>query len=95
METRYSQVPWFWSDQFELKLQIAGLSAGYDQVVLRGEPATGSFSCVYLRDGSIIAVDAINSPRDFMQSKELIANRVICDAERIADADVALRDLMQ
>jgi 3-phenylpropionate/trans-cinnamate dioxygenase ferredoxin reductase subunit len=94
IESHYSQVPWFWSDQYDLKLQIAGLSAGYDQVVLRGEPATGSFSCVYLRNGSIIAVDAINSPRDFMQSKTLIARRAICDAERISDAGVALKDLM-
>lgn len=93
-ESRYSQVPWFWSDQYDLKLQIAGLSAGYDQVVLRGEPATGSFSCVYLQDGSIIAVDAINSARDFMQSKALIEARAICDAERISDPDVALKDLL-
>jgi len=94
IESHYSQVPWFWSDQYELKLQIAGLSAGYDQVVLRGEPATGSFSCVYLQDGSMIAVDAINSPRDFMQSKALIASRAICDAKRLSNTDVALKDLM-
>jgi len=94
-ETHYSQVPWFWSDQYDLKLQIAGLSAGYDQVVLRGEPATGGFSCVYLQNGIMIAVDAINSPRDFMQSKALIASRAICDAKRIADANVALKDLMR
>ena len=93
VDTQYSQVPWFWSDQYDLKLQIAGLSQGYDDVVLRGDPAGRSFSCVYLRDGALIAVDAINAPRDFMQSKALIADRVVCDPEQLADSDVALKDL--
>ena len=89
----YSQVPWFWSDQYDLKLQIAGLSAGYDEVVVRGEPARRSFSCLYLRDGVLIACDAINAPRDFVQSKELIATRRRIAAERLADSGVALKDL--
>jgi 3-phenylpropionate/trans-cinnamate dioxygenase ferredoxin reductase subunit len=93
IDTRYSQVPWFWSDQYDLKLQIAGLSQGYDEVVLRGEPADRSFSCAYLRDGVLIAVDAINAPRDFMQAKTLIADRVVCDPQRLADAETALKDL--
>jgi 3-phenylpropionate/trans-cinnamate dioxygenase ferredoxin reductase subunit len=93
IETHYAQVPWFWSDQYDLKLQIAGLSLGYDQVVLRGDPASRSFACVYMKNGVLIAVDAINSPRDFMQSKELIANRAVIDPQQLADADVALRDL--
>ena len=94
IETHYSQVPWFWSDQYDLKLQIAGLSQGYDEVVLRGDPAGRSFSCVYLRDGVLIAVDAINAPRDFMQSKALIADRIVCDPDRLTDGDVELKDLM-
>ena len=93
IETHYSQVPWFWSDQYDLKLQIAGLSAGYDQVVLRGEPASRSFACLYLQEGSLIAVDAINAPREFMQSKALIADHAVCDPEQLANVDVALRDL--
>ncbi len=93
IDTRYSQVPWFWSDQYDLKLQIAGLSQGYDEVVLRGEPTDRSFSCAYLRDGVLIAVDAINAPRDFMQAKTLIADRVVCDPQRLADAETALKDL--
>lgn len=93
IETHYAQVPWFWSDQYDLKLQIAGLSLGYDQVVLRGDPASRSFACVYMKNGVLIAVDAINSPRDFMQSKELIANHAVIDPQQLADADVALRDL--
>ena len=93
VETHYSQVPWFWSDQYDLKLQIAGLSKGYDQVVLRGDPSSRSFSCLYLKEGALIAVDAINAPREFMQSKALIADRTRVDPEQLADAAVALKDL--
>lgn len=93
VESHYSQVPWFWSDQYELKLQIAGLSLGYDQVVLRGDPSSKSFACLYLKDGVLIAIDAINAARDFVHSKALIAKRAVVDAERLADADVALKDL--
>lgn len=93
-ETRYSQVPWFWSDQYDLKLQIAGLSEGYDQVVMRGDINGKSFACLYLRDGVLIAVDAINAPRDFMQSKALIANHARIDAQRLADPKLALKDML-
>ena len=78
-ELHYSQVPWFWSDQYDLKLQIAGLSSGYDQVVVRGVPDEKRFACLYLRNGVLIAVDAVNSPREFMQAKKLIAERAVID----------------
>jgi 3-phenylpropionate/trans-cinnamate dioxygenase ferredoxin reductase subunit len=93
IDAHYSQVPWFWSDQYDLKLQIAGLSQGWDQVVLRGDPASRSFACLYLKDGVFIAIDAINAPRDFMQSKALIARRAVLDPERLTNVDVALKDL--
>ncbi len=93
-DVEYSQVPWFWSDQYDLKLQIAGLSQGYDEVVVRGEPASRSFSCLYLRDGVLIACDAINAPRDFVQSKALIAARSRIAPERLADAGIQLKDLI-
>lgn len=89
----YCQVPWFWSDQYDLKLQIAGLSQGYDDVVIRGNPAGRSFSCLYLREGYLIAVDAINAPRDFVQSKPLIENRTPLRSEQLADAETALKTL--
>lgn len=85
VENHYSQVPWFWSDQYDLKLQIAGLSEGYDQVVLRGNEDEQKFACFYLRDGRLIAVDAINSPREFMQSKKLIAAQADVDLGLLAD----------
>lgn len=93
-DVAYTQVPWFWSDQYDLKLQIVGLSEGYDDVVIRGNPAERSFSCLYLRDGHLIAVDAINAPRDFVQSKPLIASRAELAAEKLTDTEVALKDLV-
>ncbi len=95
IETHYSQVPWFWSDQYDLKLQIAGLSEGYDQVVIRGNPADRSFACLYLDNGRLIATDAVNSPRDFMQSKNLIADAAVVDPARLADASVQLKELAE
>ena len=86
----YSEVPWFWSDQYDLKLQIAGLSTGYDEVVLRGDPATRSFAAFYLRGGELLAVDAVNSPREFIAGKKLIANRARIAAPVLRDAAVDL-----
>jgi len=93
-DLHYAQVPWFWSDQYDLKLQIAGISNGYDRTVLRGDPTNRAFSCLYLRDGQLIAIDSINSPKDFMQSKALIANHAAISPDTLADVDVALKDMV-
>ncbi|OBY31361.1 NAD(P)/FAD-dependent oxidoreductase [Mycolicibacter kumamotonensis] len=70
-------LPWFWSDQYDLKLQIAGLNTGYDEVVLSGDPTRErDFTCFYLRAGELIAADCINRPRDFMFSKRVITQQV-------------------
>ena len=92
-DTTYSEVPWFWSDQYDLKLQIAGLSDGYDDVVIRGNPAEQSFACLYLKDRRLIAVDAVNAPKEFVQAKPLIASHAIIDAEKLADSTVELKHL--
>lgn len=92
-EVRYCDVPWFWSDQYDIKLQIAGLSQGHDQTVLRGIPDSRSFSCLYLKNRILLAVDAINCPKDFMQAKPLIAARASVPVELLANADIALKDL--
>lgn len=92
-DSRYAQVPWFWSDQYDLKLQIAGLSQGYDEVIIRGEPDSRSFSCLYLHDGALIAVDAVNSPKDFMQSKALIAARAVIDPGLLANTENELKSI--
>ncbi|MGQ0385080.1 MAG: NAD(P)/FAD-dependent oxidoreductase [Gammaproteobacteria bacterium] len=90
--TVHDKTPWFWSDQFELKLQIVGLSQGYDRAVLRGDPLARSFSCCYLKGGELIALDAVNHAKDFMAARKLIGERVRLDPARLADDSVALRD---
>jgi 3-phenylpropionate/trans-cinnamate dioxygenase ferredoxin reductase subunit len=65
--------PWFWSDQYKLKLQMVGLSDGYDEVVLRGDPESESFIALYLKNGVVIAADAVNRVADFMAAKRLVA----------------------
>jgi 3-phenylpropionate/trans-cinnamate dioxygenase ferredoxin reductase subunit len=89
----YDQVPWFWSDQYDLKLQIAGLSEGYDEAITRGDPSNRSFSVAYLTDGRLIAVDAVNSPRDFLQAKALIHERFVPDPQMLADPAIQLKDV--
>lgn len=91
-DVRYAQVPWFWSDQYDLKLQIAGLSQGYEQVVIRGDVRQHSFACLYLSDDRLLAVDAVNRPKDFIQSKPLIANRTRLDLSKLADVSIDLRE---
>ena len=93
-EKTYSEVPWFWSDQYDLKLQIAGLSEGYDDVVIRGKPAEKSFACLYLKDRRLIAVDAVNAPKEFVQSKPLIASHAIIDTQKLADSTAELKQLV-
>jgi 3-phenylpropionate/trans-cinnamate dioxygenase ferredoxin reductase subunit len=88
----HDRVPWFWSDQFDLKLLIVGLNFDYDQALVRGDPATRSFSCCYLRERELLAIDCVNNPKDFMAAKKLIAERAHFDPARLADTGVALKD---
>ncbi|MCU0977029.1 MAG: FAD-dependent oxidoreductase [Steroidobacteraceae bacterium] len=91
-EVRHDKIPWFWSDQYDHKLQIVGLSQDYDRVVLRGDPATRSFSCCYLKGRELVALDAVNQPRDFMVAKKVIAERVPLDLGRLGDPAVSLKE---
>jgi 3-phenylpropionate/trans-cinnamate dioxygenase ferredoxin reductase subunit len=92
IEARHERVPWFWSDQYEHKLVIVGLSQGHDQVVLRGDPAGGAFSCCYLRAGELIAIDTINLAKDHLAARKLLPARMRPDTAKIADASIALKD---
>jgi len=89
----YAEIPWFWSDQYDLKLQIVGLSEPDDEVVMRGDPATKKFSVCYLRDGELVAVNAINNVKDFMGAKKLIAAHRKIDPALLADADTPLKQM--
>lgn len=87
----YHDVPAFWSEQYDLRLQSAGIARDADDLVVRGDTSAGPFSVVYLREGRIIAIDAINAPREFIAARRLIAERASLDRQRLADADIPLR----
>src|SRR3546814_14497244 len=83
--TPYHAVPWFWSDQYDLKLQTVGLSLGYDATILRGDPAARSFSLIYLKAGRVIALDCVNATKDYVQGRRLVANAVVADPALLAN----------
>jgi 3-phenylpropionate/trans-cinnamate dioxygenase ferredoxin reductase subunit len=88
-------VPWFWSNQYDLRLQTVGLTAGHDEIVLRGDPAARSFSLVYLRNGQVIALDCVNATKDYVQGRALILSRAQIPRTALADAAVPLKEMMQ
>ena len=90
----YHAFPWFWSNQYDLRLQTAGLSVGYDQTVVRGNPEARSFSVVYLKQGRIIALDCVNMVKDYVQGRKLVEAQVSPDLAKLADAEVPLKELM-
>jgi 3-phenylpropionate/trans-cinnamate dioxygenase ferredoxin reductase component len=91
--TDYHAVPWFWSNQYDLRLQTVGLSIGHDRTVLRGDPATRGFSLIYLRQGRVIALDCVNMTRDYVQGRALVTGNATPDPARLADAAVPLKEL--
>jgi len=88
----HDRVPWFWSDQYDNKLLIVGLSSGHDQQLTRGDPATRSFSVCYLKGGELLAVEAINHSKDYMAARRLIPERVRPNLDKLADPQVGLKD---
>ena len=90
----YHAFPWFWSNQYDLRLQTAGLSVGYNATVLRGDPATRAFSVVYLKDGRVIALDCVNMVKDYVQGRKLVEAGASPDRAKLADAGVALKELL-
>ena len=90
--TVHDRVPWFWSDQFDNKLLIVGLSQGFDRQILRGDPATRAFTVCYLKGGELIAVEAVNHSKDYMAGRKLIAERARPDTEKLADQRIPLKD---
>jgi 3-phenylpropionate/trans-cinnamate dioxygenase ferredoxin reductase component len=88
-------VPWFWSDQFDLKMVIVGLAAGYDTMVLRGDPASRAFSVCYLKNGELIAVETVNHTKDQMAARKMIPARARPDPARVADGSILLRETVR
>lgn len=91
----YNPVPWFWSDQYELKLQMVGLSQGYDRTVIRGSISDNNFAVFYLHGRQIIAVDAVNRPQDFLAAKRLVAAKSHAEPEQLADLAFPLKSLFE
>lgn len=94
-EAAYDAVPWFWSNQYDLKLQTVGLSTGHDAAVLRGDPATRSFSVVYLRRGRVVALDCVNAVKDYVQGRKLVAEGARAEVSILADASVPLKEIIE
>ena len=86
--------PWFWSDQYELKLQMVGLSEGYEDLVIRGTTASSSFIAFYLKEGKVIAADAVNRLAEFMAAKRLVGERMSASADALADESISLKSLI-
>ncbi|MEO7634685.1 MAG: FAD-dependent oxidoreductase [Sphingomicrobium sp.] len=89
----YAATPWFWSNQFDIKLQTIGLNTDYDATVLRGEPSGGRFSVVYLRDGAVAALDCVNMVKDYVQGRVLVERRANVDPASLCDPAIPLKSL--
>jgi 3-phenylpropionate/trans-cinnamate dioxygenase ferredoxin reductase subunit len=98
VRTPYREVPWFWSDQYDLKLQITGIRAGHDEIVMRGDPARRQFAVFYLRgglkEGQVIAVESINAVQEHMVGRKLIATRARVSAAQLADRAVPMKSFL-
>ena len=91
----YGATPWFWSNQYDLKLQTVGLSLGFDREVIRGDPAARSFAVLYLRQGQVIALDCVNDVKDFVQGRKLVEAGLKPDnPDSLADTEVPLKDML-
>ena len=95
LDAAYAATPWFWSNQYDLRLQTAGLSGGHDATVLRGDPDSGSFTLAYFRGGRLIALDCVNCAKDYVQGRKLIEEGMSPDPEALADASVPLKEVQQ
>ena len=93
-EREFNAAPWFWSDQYEVKLQMVGLTAGFDQVVTRGDPATRKFSAFYFKAGKLIAIDSLNQPAEHMSGRKLFEKGVFPTPQQAADTGFALNALL-
>jgi 3-phenylpropionate/trans-cinnamate dioxygenase ferredoxin reductase subunit len=90
----YQSVPWFWSNQYDLRLQTIGLSTGHEEEVVRGDPSARSFSIVYLKQGRVVALDCVNAVKDYVQGKALVVGEAVIPAARLADASVPLKAML-
>ncbi len=93
-KTPYNQIPWFWSDQYDLKLQIAGLCIDYDDIIVRGNSDNRSFAVFYMKDNYMIASDCINCPGEHMMSRRIISDKIIVDKDRLSDVLIPIKEVI-
>jgi len=93
-EQRYHAFPWFWSNQFDLRLQTAGINVGFDNTVVRGSPDERSFSVAYLREGRVVAFDCVNMVKDYVQGRKAIEAALEPDLDQLADASVPIKEML-
>ena len=93
-DVAYAATPWFWSNQYDLKLQTVGLSTGYDATVMRGDPAARSFAVVYLKGSKVIALDCVNAVKDYAQGRKLVEAGAMIAAEDLANTERPLKDML-
>jgi 3-phenylpropionate/trans-cinnamate dioxygenase ferredoxin reductase component len=93
-ETAYHAVPWFWSNQYDLRLQTVGLSVGYDTELVRGDTASRSFSVLYLKQGKVIALDCVNATKDYVQGKALVTGNAVIAADALIDTTKPLKEIL-
>jgi len=86
-------VPWFWSNQYDLKLQTVGLLTGHDEYIVRGEPEDRSFSVIYLKDGKIIALDCVNAVKDYVQGRKAVVEGLSLDRDELANPDIPIKEV--
>jgi 3-phenylpropionate/trans-cinnamate dioxygenase ferredoxin reductase subunit len=87
----YKPVPWFWSDQYDVKLQIAGLADGAERQVVRGDPASAAFAVFHLKGDRIVSVEAVNAPAEFMGGRMMILKDTPVDEARLADLSTPMK----
>ena len=93
-QEKYNQVPWFWSDQYDKKLQIVGFSDDHDELVIRGSIEEDNFMLFFLKEGKLIAVNAVNNPKEFLICKKLVANKQKISSDAISNQSVDLKELL-
>ncbi len=91
----YAATPWFWSNQYDLKLQTVGLAPGHDEAIIRGSPVTRSFSVIYLKGGKVIALDCVNAVKDYVQGRKLVESGARIAVETLADPEIPLKQMLQ
>lgn len=92
-DAEYDAVPWFWSNQYDLKLQTVGLSTGHDSYVVRGDPASRKFSVIYYRDGKVVALDCVNATKDYVQGRKAVVEGLNLDKDELANTDIPIKEV--